>query len=180
MQPLSSLLPVVLQHTALRMLRASDVDRFHAYRSDTGLAMYQGWSPMSIEAARRFIGEMAAIRELRRGDWVQLGIADASTDLLLGDVGLHLEPDESIAEIGFTLHRAAQGIGHATRAVRASLSLVFAASNAKFVRAVTDSRNAESIRVLERVGFSRAYVQEAVFKGEPCTEIVYVYDRRAS
>ena len=177
MQPLGAFLPAVVQSTTVRTLRASDVERFHAYRSDAGLAIYQGWSPMSIDAAREFIEEMASVSELRRGDWVQLGVADVGTDVLLGDVGLYLDSDESTAEIGFTLHRSAHGLGHATRAVRASMALVFAASAANVVRAVTDARNVGSIGVLERVGFGRSEVRQAVFKGEPCTELVYVHNR---
>ena len=179
MQSLESHLPVVVQGTAVRRLRTSDVERFHAYRSDAGLAMYQGWTPMSFEGAQRFIREMASVPFLPYGAWVQLGIADVNTDLLLGDVGLYLESDGSMAEIGFTLHRGAQGAGHATRAVQASLSLLFAASTVNLVRAVTDSRNGQCIRVLERAGFSRSHAQHAVFKGEPCTEFVYLYDRTA-
>jgi ribosomal-protein-alanine N-acetyltransferase len=177
MQSLDPLLPVVVQRTAVRRLRTSDVERFHAYRSDAGLAIYQGWSPMSLEGAYQFVAEMAAVQALRCGDWVQLAIADVDTDVLLGDVGLYVEADGSIAEIGFTLNRAAQGFGHPTRAVQASLSLVFAASSADVVRGITDSRNGKSIRVLERVGFSRSHARQAVFKGEPCTELVYLYDR---
>jgi [ribosomal protein S5]-alanine N-acetyltransferase len=177
MQALGALLPAVLQGTAVRLLQESDVERFHAYRSDAGLATYQGWSPMSVRGAQRFIEEMASVSELRCADWVQLGIADATTDALVGDVGLYLEPDGSTVEIGFTLHRDAQGRGHATRAVQASLSLVFAATAAKVVRAVTDARNAKSIRALERAGFARSHTQQTVFKGEPCTELVYVCNR---
>jgi len=177
MQPLRALLPAVVQDTAVRLLHTGDVPRFHEYRSDAGLATYQGWSPMSLGAAREFIEEMASVRELRRGGWVQLGIADVISDALVGDIGFYLESDASIAEIGFTLHRSAQGMGHATRAVQASLSLVFAASTANVVRAVTDARNEASIRVLERVGFGRSRAHQAVFKGEPCTESVYVYNR---
>ena len=131
---------------------------------------------MSIAAAREFIEEMASVSELRRGSWVQLGIAEVTTNALLGDIGLYLAPDELTAEIGFTLRRDSQGVGHATRAVQASLSLAFAASPAKVVRAVTDARNARSIRVLERTGFARSCVRQTVFKGEPCTEVVYVYN----
>jgi len=179
MKPLGAFLPAVMQGTAVRLLQPSDVERFHAYRSDARLAIYQGWSPMSIGVAGEFIEEMASVSELRSGDWVQLGIAEVETNALVGDVGLYLEPDESTAEIGFTVHREAQGFGHATRAVRVSLSLVFAASAAKVVRAVTDARNVGSVRVLERAGFSRSHARQALFKGAPCKEFVYVYNRPA-
>ena len=40
--------------------------------------------------------------------------------------------------------------------------------------ATTDSRNDASIRLLERSGFKRQETRDAVFRGEPCTEHVYV------
>jgi RimJ/RimL family protein N-acetyltransferase len=41
------------------------------------------------------------------------------------------------------------------------------------VRAVTDARNTASIAVLARAGFQRVFEQQAQFKGETCTEIVF-------
>ena len=177
MHSLKALLPAVQHNTVIRALRAADLARFHDYRSDADLARYQGWSPMSLEAARAFIDEMASTSALQRGNWVQLAIADPISDEILGDVGLYLEHDQSASEIGFTLCRAAQGKGHATRAVSLSLSILFAASSVPFVQAVTDARNLSSVRVLERTGFTHTSVRQTVFKGEPCTELIYVCRR---
>lgn len=177
MQSLAALLPAIQHNTIIRRLGAADLRRFHDYRCDAELAKYQGWSPMSLEAAGAFIVEMATMSALRPGDWVQLAIADSISDEILGDVGLYLEPDQSAIEIGFTLCRAAQGQGHASRAVRLSLSLVFAVSSVRFVQAVTDARNLSSVGVLERTGFNQSCVRQTVFKGEPCKELVYVCRR---
>lgn len=161
----------------VRRFCASDVNGFHAYRSDASLAVYQGWSNMSLQDACRFVSEMASVQTLTPGDWIQLAIADPTSNALLGDLGLYLEPDGFAAEIGFTLSRSAQGRGHATRAVSMALSLFFSGSPISVVRAVTDARNTNSLRVLERVGFAKSTVREAFFKGAPCTELVYVYHR---
>lgn len=177
MHSLVALLPIVQLDTRIRTLRTADLAEFHAYRSDADLAKYQGWSPMSMESARSFIDEMASVSGLQPGKWIQMAIADSRSNEILGDVGLYLEPDESASEIGFTLCRAAQGRGHATRAVSLSLSLLFAASSVPFVRAVTDARNLSSVRLLERTGFTRSFVQQTVFKGEPCTELLYICRR---
>lgn len=177
MHSLVALLPAAQGNTLIRTLGAADLVGFHAYRSDADLAKYQGWSPMSIADARVFIDEMARVSSLRPGDWVQLAIADSKSNEILGDVGLFLEPDQSAGEIGFTLCRSAQGQGHASRAVSLSLSLLFAASSVPVVRAVTDARNLDSVRVLERTGFVMSSVQHTVFKGEPCIELVYVCRR---
>jgi RimJ/RimL family protein N-acetyltransferase len=175
---LDRLLPIARDGTVLRRLRPDDVSRFHAYRSDAVLATYQGWSVMSAADARTFVERMAAEATLPRGDWVQLAIADADDDLLQGDVGVHVDADGRAAEIGFTVCRQAQGRGHALRAVQSALGVVFAATAVECVRAVTDARNARSVRLLERAGFAREAERQAFFKGEHCTELVYVRRRR--
>ena len=176
---LDRLLPIAHDGTVLRRFRPDDLSRFHDYRSDAVLATYQGWSVMSADEARRFVERMAAEASLPRGDWVQLAVADAENDRLLGDVGIHVDADGHAAEIGFTLCRQAQGRGHAVRAVRSALALIFASTAVERVRAVTDARNAPSMRLLERTGFAREAERQAFFKGERCTEFVYVCRRGA-
>jgi RimJ/RimL family protein N-acetyltransferase len=158
-------------------LIATDIAEFHAYRADPELARYQGWSPMSETEAATFISAVANVDSLIPGEWIQLGIADANTDQLLGDIGVFLSDDERIAEIGFTLSANAQGNGIATDAVRVTLQLVFVTSPAQTVRAITDARNHASIRVLERLQFVLISKNDTVFKGEPCTERTYELPR---
>jgi RimJ/RimL family protein N-acetyltransferase len=174
MAPLASLLPMIVDATVLRRFDFNDVDRFQAYRSDARLALYQGWSPMTPEEARRFVEEMSGVLQFQPGNWIQLAIADHPSKELIGDVGVLIDSDECAAELGFTLRAESQGKGHATRAVAAAVALVNAASSARAVRAITDERNASSIRVLERAGFKQSHTREAVFKGELCRELVYV------
>jgi RimJ/RimL family protein N-acetyltransferase len=134
---------------------------------------------MARDEACAFVAQMAPIAALVPGDWVQLAIAEAGSDRLIGDVGVYLETDGSAAAIGFTLGREAQGRGHATRAVRSALALVFASAAIERVRAVVDARNLRSIRVLERAGFAREAERQVFFKGEYCTEFVHVCRRGA-
>jgi RimJ/RimL family protein N-acetyltransferase len=180
MSPLAAKLPLRCESTTVRLLRETDLDAFHTYRSDSNLARFQGWTAMSREAARAFLVEMVRVTELIPGGWIQLAIAEAETDTLIGDLGLFLDADLTKGEIGFTLSSGAQGSGHATRATQAAIELIFASSPASEVRAVTDARNESSVRVLERAGFHQAGEQPAIFKGEACTELVYVYRRSDS
>jgi aminoglycoside 6'-N-acetyltransferase len=177
MPPAPLALPTGDDRTRLRRLRADDVDAFHAYRADAGLARFQGWSPMTPDDARAFVAEVADVQALQAGDWIQLAIADVADDTLVGDLGLFLEADGHEAEVGFTLARGAHGRGHATRAVALALRLVFDTSPAARVRAITDERNTASVRVLERAGFALQRRQRAVFKGEDCTELVFERQR---
>jgi RimJ/RimL family protein N-acetyltransferase len=177
MLPLDAILPLASDGTCLRRLRADDAVGFHRYRSDAMLAVYQSWSPMTFPEAQAFVGEMSNVASLRLGEWIQLAIADAATDELIGDLGLLLDHDGIAAELGFTLCRAAQGKGHATRAVRAATTLIYSASAANSIRGVTDARNVDSVRTLERSAFQLSHTRDVVFKGESCTELVYIHRR---
>jgi [ribosomal protein S5]-alanine N-acetyltransferase len=120
---------------------------------------------------------MHAIPLLKPGTWMQVAIADPQADVLLGDAGLFVAADQSHAEIGFTLARAAQGAGLATAAVRSAMDLVFAHTPVARIVGITDLRNTASIRLLERVGMRPVDSHEAVFKGEPCVELVFAKAR---
>lgn len=177
MAPLLNLLASQLGVTRLRRFEASDLGRFQAYRSDRGLVRFQAWFTMTERTAREFIEEMGNIAELRQGDWIQLAIAEVGSNRIVGDVGMHLAADGSEAEVGFTLCPEAQGHGHATAAARMATRLFFQCSQAKLIRGVTDARNLASIRVLESAGFEKFSEQRSEFKGELCTELIYVCHR---
>ncbi len=164
----------------VRLFREADVDAFHAYRSDPELARYQGWSPMTHAEAMAFVKGMLCTTRLVPGAWIQLAIAHASTDALLGDLGLFLAEDQQSGEIGFTLCNAAQGQGHAARAVIEATALFLDVNEGIEIRGITDARNTPSIRVLERSGFVQVSVQDCVFKGESCTELVYSLRRNGA
>src|SRR5262249_43336147 len=158
-------------------LRRSDLGAFQAYRSIPELGLYQGWSAMSEVEAMTFLGEMEATPLFQPGQWVQLGIADPRTDVLLGDIGLRLSEDSQTGEVGFTLAPAAQGRGIASAAVRAAVQLLFTATSVSLVLGITDARNTRSIRLLERLGFACQESRQAVFRGEECMEQVFVLPR---
>jgi RimJ/RimL family protein N-acetyltransferase len=170
-------LPYTLENTALRRLQVSDLVRFHAYRANAELARYQGWAPMTHHDAAKFLATMSDVSGLRYGEWLQLGIAEHPASLLVGDLGLCITADNTTAEIGFTLHHDHHGQGHATRAVNLAVQLILEHTAVTAIEAITDSRNAPSIAVLDRSGFSVAKVQPAFFKGESCTELVYRRER---
>ena len=170
-------LPHAGDRIVLRRLRRADLAAFQAYRHDPAVGRYQGWSAQPDAEALAFIDEMAAAPLFPRGDWLQLAIADPEGDRLLGDIGACVSADGASAELGFTLAPAVQGLGLATAAVRAATALVFAHSTAARVAAITDARNAASIRVLERVGMHRIATAETVFRGEPCVEHTYAMAR---
>lgn len=148
-------LPWRAERVVLRRLRRDDLDAFQAYRHDPEVGRWQGWKPTSDEEARAFIEEMAAAPFGRLGDWLQIAIADAGDDRLLGDVGLYLAPDGEEAELGISLARDAQGRGLALEAAQAVVAALRAHTGARRLLGITDVRNAPSARLLERLGMER-------------------------
>lgn len=168
------LLPRTSGRVVLRRLGVSDLVEFQEYRRDPEVARYQGWQIVADTEAMSFLAEMATAELFRPGHWCQIGIEQASTGTLIGDIGLRIAADEAEAEIGFSLNRQAQGMGLAAEAVRESIRLVFEQTPVGRLIAITDARNLLAIRLLERMGMHKTGEQETVFKGEPCIE--YIFD----
>jgi ribosomal-protein-alanine N-acetyltransferase len=175
--PNETLLPQGFPGGLLRRLRPSDLTAFQAYRAIPELGRFQGWSPLSEPAALEFLAKMNAARLFTPGEWVQFGIAESESDRLVGDIGLFLSADGFTGKVGFTLTPSAQGRGMATFAVRQALRVFFQATSARHVAGITDSRNAASIRLLERIGFRHHETHTTVFRGEACVEKTYLFPR---
>ena len=175
--PGESLLPRAFPGGCIRRLRLDDLQAFQAYRGIPDLGRYQGWQPVSDVEALGFLTEMSQAPLFAPGRWVQLGITEAKTDVLIGDIGLHLSDDGRKGEVGVTLHPAAQGRGLATAAVREALQVLFALTEVRQVLGTTDSRNLLSIRLLERLGFKYQESRNVIFREEPCSEHIYVLRR---
>jgi RimJ/RimL family protein N-acetyltransferase len=171
------MLPRQTGSITLRQLAAADLRAFQAYRHDAELGRYQGWSATDDEAAATFISQMSSAPLLQPDLWSQIGIADTATNELIGDIGLLLSCSEEHAEIGFTLRRESHGRGFALAAVREAIRLVLDVTRAQRVLAITDARNAPSIRLLERIGMTRVSSETTVFRDEPCVEHTYAIAR---
>jgi aminoglycoside 6'-N-acetyltransferase len=174
-------LPTAAGPVRVRALRGSDLELFLAYRSDPKVARYQGWSPMSPEQAAGFLAEMAGMARLAdladkatwpEGAWLQLAIASTDDDRLVGDIGLlHEAPGQ--VQLGYTLARQAQGRGWAQAALRPLCSLLLGAQGGRCLRAISDSRNAGSLRLLERLGFMEVGREAVVLERDVCTDVVF-------
>lgn len=171
-------LPHAARRLRLRRLGAHDLAAFQDYRGDAELGRYQGWQAMDAAAALAFLQQMAASPWCPPGEWLQIGIAAPGSDMLIGDIGLHLHADAAVAEIGFTLSRAAQGRGLGTEAVGAAIGLLFAHTPAMRVLGVTDARHTASVRLMQRVGMKRYTTLDTVFRGQPCLERFFVRHRQ--
>jgi RimJ/RimL family protein N-acetyltransferase len=181
MQPGASLdhaLPRTTDRLVLRRFVAGDLAPFQSYRCDPEVGRYQGWSTMDDKGAAAFIAGMAVARIGVPGEWFQIAVAEKSTGVLVGDIGIGIDPNRTeVAEIGFSMEPAAQRRGLGSEAVMAALALLFDSAKVDVVEGITDARNIPSIRLLERVGMRLDRMQETLFKGELCTEHVYSLTR---
>ena len=171
-------LPRIGPHIVLRRLRTTDLERFQAYRSDPEVGRFQGWGPMSSNAAASFLERMSAAAFGTVGEWFQLGIAERTTDHLIGDVGVCIrDSDGKHAELGYTLAVEWQGRGLGSEAVLEAIAMLFENTDITRVIAITDTRNHASLRLLERIGMKLTGSLNSVFRGAPCNEHVFAIVR---
>jgi RimJ/RimL family protein N-acetyltransferase len=170
-------LPYDLGAVRLRALREADFAVFLGYRSDPLVARYQGWWPMDEAKARTFLREQSARAGVELGGWVQLAIADAASDALLGDIGVWISHDRSEAELGITVAPSAQGRGIGRNAMSAALALLFSDPVVARVHANADARNAPCRRMLVAAGFREVGTANVFVKEEACIEHQYVVER---
>ena len=162
----------------LRRLRSADLTNFQAYRSDPDVGRYQSWSPMSSSDAAAFLEEMSTAAFGTTGEWFQLGIAERSTDRLIGDIGICIRDSENKhAELGVTLAANSQGQGLGSEAVLQALTMLFESSDITRVVAITDTRNHATVRLLQRVGMKLTETLDADACGETHAEHVFAIGR---
>ncbi|MEQ1513039.1 MAG: GNAT family N-acetyltransferase [Lysobacteraceae bacterium] len=176
---MASRLPVSMGGVRLRALREDDdLAAFLGYRSDPQVARYQGWWPMDEVQARAFLREQGANADTdSAGHWLQLAIADAATDALLGDLGVWMSHDRTEAELGITVAPASQGRGIGRNAIRAACALLFADSAVTRIHADADARNAPCRRMLVAAGFRETGTADVFVKEEACIEHRYIVER---
>jgi RimJ/RimL family protein N-acetyltransferase len=170
-------LPISTQRLVLRPFREADLREFLAYRNDPDVARLQSWEGIETAEAAAFLRRNAEPRLGRPGQWQQIAIALGAGDLLIGDIGLFLRDDGSSAELGFTLAGGHQGKGLAKEAMGGLIEALFARPGLERLEAVTDTRNAPAMALLERLGFRVHSTADAAFKGITCQEHTYVLSR---
>jgi RimJ/RimL family protein N-acetyltransferase len=92
----------------------------------------------------------------------------------VGGINVRYSPQHRVAELGYSVRRERWGQGFATEAVSSVVAHVFNAdSEVNRFRAMADSRNVASQRVLEKSGFLREGTlrQNRFMNGDPVDEV---------
>ncbi len=170
------MLPHRLQTTnlMLRPFTANDADAVYAYwKSDPGWERYNASVPLDFTQfdAQRFVDEMCARSRVASPNWAIVHEGTA-----VGVVSLSFEQAHRVAVIGYGVHGDLRGHGLSAEAVREVLTKAFDAyPQLGKIRAHTNAENAASMRVLEKLGFSREGVLRSnqFVKGQFSDEAVF-------
>jgi len=174
------MLPIETPRLRLRHFEPRDAPALARYRSDPAVARYQSWSEMTVAEAEAFVAEQPRPLFIHSDRWVQVAVADRSTDELAGDIGVCIRSPGGVAEIGFTFAPASQGRGYATEACRAAIGMLFGSAGVTTIEAVVDARNVSAIALVKRLGMSHDRTETAEFKGAPCSEHHFLLRRSSS
>ena len=176
-------LPTPTLHTArlrLRPFTSADADALYALHSNAFVLRYWDAPPWSERArAERFLATGRQVAQ--EGSGVRLAVDRGSDTPFLGWCSVtRWDPDHRSASLGYCFDEAAWGRGYATEAARSLLQWAFDQLDLNRVQAHTDTRNAASARVLEKLGFVREGTlrQDCVVNGEVSDSWVYGLLRR--
>jgi len=170
-------------HTARLRLRPfddSDAHALFALHSNAYVLRYWDAPPWSERLrAEQFITACREIAEAGTG--TRLAVERDSDGAFIGWCSLtRWNPEYRSASMGYCFDDAAWGHGFATEAARAILQWAFDTLDMNRVQAETDTRNAASARVLEKLGFVREGMlrEDCVVNGEVSDSWVYGLIRR--
>ncbi|WP_446216262.1 GNAT family N-acetyltransferase [Micromonospora sp. IBHARD004] len=164
----------------LRPFNDADANALFALHSSAYVLRYWDAPPWSERVrAERFI--MACRQMAEEGTGTRLAMDRVSDGAFIGWCSLtRWNPDYRSASMGYCLDDAAWGHGYATEAAHALLKWAFDTLDLNRVQAETDTRNAASARVLEKLGFVREGTlrEDCVVNGEVSDSWVYGLIRR--
>lgn len=164
----------------LRTFNESDADALFALHSNADVLRY--WdAPPWVEPLRaeRFITACREIEEAGAG--TRLAVERVSDGVFIGWCSLtRWNPDYRSSSMSYCFDDGAWGHGYATEAARSLLQWAFKTLDLNRVQAETDTRNAASARVLEKLGFVREgkLREDCVVNGEVSDSWVYGLIRR--
>ena len=176
-------LPAPTIRTARLLLRpftTADAGALFDLHSNAFVLRYWDAPPWS-ERTRADAFLAACVRMSEEGSGTRLAIERVADTSFVGWCSLtRWNPDSRSASMGYCFSDAAWGHGYATEAGRALLEWVFDTLDLNRVQAETDTRNAASARVLEKLGFVREGTlrENCIVNGEVSDSWVYGLLRR--
>lgn len=150
-------IPLRTERLALRPFTEADIDALYAMRSDPDHVRYLPFGAATADDIAATIAKRKPLVSLGdEGSAVVLAMELAATGEMIGEVLLFdYSAHHRSALHGYALATAYHGKGYVTEAARALLGWGFGTGLLHRVAARCDTRNLASVRVLERLGFTR-------------------------
>jgi ribosomal-protein-alanine N-acetyltransferase len=164
----------------LRPFTSADADALFALHTSAHVLRYWDAPPWTErEQAERFIASCRQMAD--QGGGTRLAVERACDEAFIGWCALNRwNRGYRSASLGYCFDDAAWGSGYATEAAFALLKWAFDGLGLNRVQAETDTRNAASARVLEKLGFMREGTlrEDCVVNGEVSDSWIYGLIRR--
>ena len=140
----------------MRPLQTGDTERVFALFSDPDVLRWMTAppSPYTYADAHGFVAEKAAVAH----DLRQTAYAITHDGALIGAIDVHdrIDTPDGAPVLGYWIGKPCWGNGYVTEAARGFLAHVFAAGVGDVVRSGAFAGNGASLRVQEKLGFTRA------------------------
>jgi ribosomal-protein-alanine N-acetyltransferase len=166
------MLPEIIktERLTLRPYRLQDVNDVLSYASDPKWARFLPVpQPYKKTDAEKFIASQLLLDQETHQSW-----ALEQNQVVIGGIDIGFDFDNHVGELGYSIARTHWGRGLVAEAARAIIDTAFSTyPNLNRVRAMADSRNAGSLRVMEKLGMVREGVlrQNRVVRDELIDEV---------
>ena len=153
-----------------RPIQLDDIIQYFSIFGAEDSAEYDEFEPINLADAKSDVEEI--INKPKDSDELELAVCEINSTLMIGVLYAKLE--EKTAYIGYHFDGVARGKGFASEAVSGFVSYLTSIHFTK-ISAKVDSENARSIKLLERIGFSKdeSYSEQQFFKGKDRIELLY-------
>ncbi|HET6556540.1 MAG TPA: GNAT family protein [Prolixibacteraceae bacterium] len=156
---------IATERLLLRPIQPQDAEAVFNYRSNKQVNQYQSFIPESLNEVDHFIAHKVCHEINVPGTWIQLVVIKKDDRHLIGDIGVHFHAYDPLhSEIGCTFNCIYHGQGYATEALKEIMNVLFYQWGKERISASVDPRNNPSIRLMERLGFTKeAHLKESYY-----------------
>ncbi|MEO0313256.1 MAG: hypothetical protein RL140_486 [Actinomycetota bacterium] len=161
----------------LRPLEHGDVDDILPYHSDPESVRYIPWNVRDRAFVIDWLTRAVNYSSFKPAEpGLLLALVEKASGRVIGQLNSKwIDEPNNTADIGYISHPDYRGQGFVNEALAALISHLFEVEKVHRIVADIDVRNADSVRVVERLGFRReaTFVENDYLKGEWCSMHLY-------
>jgi RimJ/RimL family protein N-acetyltransferase len=166
-----SVLPIETERLRIRELEESDADGAHRVYGDPEVMRYVGADGKARTREQSAAGVARMIDGQRRNGFSLWAVEVRETGEMIGVCGVvHVDGTGLDVELVYEFQRSAWGRGYATEAARACLAAALGPLGLKRVVALAYPENAQSIRIMQKLGMRDTGMIEAYGQQLVCYE----------